>query len=191
MEAQEPSSVPSASDQAALDAMVERTYASIKRIAARMPGVRPGTSVSPTVVANETYLKFLRSRNSQDLAHREVIGLFVQLMKQILVDLARRRNTQKRGGWQRPDPIGSGIAEKLQDPKTGTFSPEDVLTVRGAIEKLRITNQRLAEIVEGRFYLGLTVDELARLQGVSVSTVEREISGAMQFLREAMRKGNA
>jgi hypothetical protein len=95
MEDQLPTSAPSDSDQAALDAMVERTYEKIKRIAARMPGVKSGTSVSPTVVANETYLKFLHSKNSRELAHREVIGIFVRLMKQVLVDLARRRSTKR------------------------------------------------------------------------------------------------
>jgi RNA polymerase sigma factor (TIGR02999 family) len=186
MEDQLPTSAQSDSDQAALDAMVERTYEKTKRIAARMPGVKSGTSVSPTVVANETYLKFLHSKNSRELAHREVIGIFVRLMKQVLVDLARRRSTKRRGGWQRPDAITSDIADRLGDAKPGAFTAEDVLTVRDAIEKLRISNHRLAEIVEARFYLGLTVDELAKLLGVSVSTAEREISAAMQFLREAI-----
>jgi RNA polymerase sigma factor (TIGR02999 family) len=191
MEDQEPASVPSDPAQAALDAMVERTYGRVKQIAARMPGVKSGTSISPTVVANETYLKFLRSKNSRELAYREVIGLFVRLMKQILVDLARRRSTEKRGGWQRPAAIGSEIADKLEDPKAGTFCPEDILTVRDAIEKLRITNHRLAEIVEARFYLGLTVDELAKLLEVSVSTVERELGKAFSFLREVIPKRHA
>src|ERR1700749_4651872 len=61
---QEIAELTSPSDQAALDDLVERTYGKVKQIAARMPGVAPGTSVSPTVLANETYLKFLRSRNS-------------------------------------------------------------------------------------------------------------------------------
>lgn len=191
MEKEEPPSIPFDPDQAVLDAMVERTYARIKQIAARMPGVKSGTSVSPTVVANETYLKFLRSKNSRELAHREVIGLFVRLMKQILADLARRRSAKKRGCWQRPEALGSEIADRIEDPRTGTLSPEDLLTLRDAIEKLRITNQRLAEIVEGRFYLGLTVDELAKMLGVSGSTVEREISKAMSFLRDAMQKQDA
>jgi RNA polymerase sigma factor (TIGR02999 family) len=191
MEDQEPESVPSDSDQAALDAMVERTYARIKQIAARMPGVKPGTSISPTVVVNETYLKFLRSKNSRELAHREVMGLFVRLMEEILVELARRRSAQKRGGGQRPAALGSEIAEALADPKTRKASPEDVLTVRDAIKKLRITNSRWAEIIEQRHYLGLTVDEVATLLSVSVSTVEREYKEAMGFLRRAIDPRNA
>jgi RNA polymerase sigma factor (TIGR02999 family) len=180
-----PSSIPSESDKAALDAMVERTYARIKQIAARMPGVKPGTSVTPTVVANETFLKFLRSKNSREFVHREVIGLFVDLMKEILADLARRRTAQKRGSGQRPAPLASEIAETLADPKR-RWSPEDVLAVRDSIDKLRITNNRWAEIVERRHYLGLTMDELAKLLGVSVSTVEREYKDAMKFLRQAI-----
>lgn len=191
MEDQEPVSVGSRFDQAALDAMVERTYAKIKRIAARMPGVRPGTSVSPTVVANETYLKFLCSKNSRELAHREVMGLFVRLMEEILVELARRRSAQKRGGGNPPAPLETEIAETLADPKTRRISPEDVLTVRDAIQKLRITNNRWAEIVERRYYLGLTTEELAELLDVSVSTVEREYKEAMKFLSQAIGKGKA
>lgn len=188
MEEQEPASVPSRAHQAALDAMVERTYAKIKQIAARMPGVRPGTSVSPTVVANETYLKFLRSKNSRELVHGEVIGLFVRIMKEILVELARRRGAQKRGSGNRPAPLASEIAETLADPKTRKKSPEDVLTVRDAIEKLRITNSRWAEIVERRYYLGLTTEELAQLLSVSVATVEREYKEALKFLSRVVGK---
>lgn len=186
MEDQKTLGKPPGTDRAVLDAMVERTYTRIKQIAARMPGVRPGTSVSPTVVANETYLKFMRSKNSPELAHREVIGLFVRLMEEILVELARRRNAQKRGRGQRPAALASDIADTLADPKTRKSSPESVLTVREAIQKLRITNYRWAEIVEGRYYLGLTTEELAKLLAVSVSTVEREYKEAMKFLSSAI-----
>lgn len=186
MEDQKPASAPSRADHVALDAMVERTYTKIKQIAARMPGVRPGTSVSPTVVANETYLKFLRSKNSRELAHQEVIGLFVRIMEEILVELARRRSAQKRGSGNRPVPLVSEITETLADPKTRRNSPEDVLTVRDAIEKLRITNNRWAEIVERRYYLGLTTEELAKLLAVSVSTVEREYKEALKFLSQVV-----
>jgi RNA polymerase sigma factor (TIGR02999 family) len=185
---QESGSVTSRADQAALDAMVERTYARVKQIAARMPGVRAGTSVSPTVVANETYLKFLRSRNSRELAHREVIGLFVRIMKEILVELARRSSAQKRGSGKRPAPLASEIAETLADPKTRKSSPEDVLIVRDAIDKLRITNIRWGEIVEGRYYLGLTTEELAKLLAVSVATVERDYKEALKFLSQVLGK---
>jgi RNA polymerase sigma factor (TIGR02999 family) len=180
------SSVPSDSEQAALDALVERTYTRVKQIAARMPGVKSGTSVSPTVVTNETYLKFLRSKNSGELAHREVIGLFVRLMEEILVELARRRNAQKRGSGNRPAALASEIAETVVDPKTRKSSSEEVLTVRDAIQKLRISNCRSAEIVEGRYYLGLTMEEMAKLLAVSVSTVEREYKDAMKFLRQVI-----
>jgi RNA polymerase sigma factor (TIGR02999 family) len=191
MEGQGLSNSPLNSDQVALDTMVERTYSRIKQIAARMPGVKPGTSVSPTVVANETYLKFLRSKNSHKLAHQEIIGLFVRLMEEILVDLARRRSAQKRGSGQRPAALSSEIAAKLADPKTRSASPEDVLTVRDAIQKLRITNSRWAEIVERRYYLGLTMEELSKLLTVSVSTLEREHKEAMKFLTQAIGKREA
>jgi RNA polymerase sigma factor (TIGR02999 family) len=188
VEDQKSGSMPSRADQAALEAMVERTYGKIKQIAARMPGVRPGTSVSPTVVANETYLKFLRSKNSRELAHREVIGIFVRIMKEILVELARRSSAQKRGSGTRPAPLASEIAETLADPKTRKYSPEDLLTVRDAIEKLRITNGRWAEIVEGRYYLGLTTEELAKLLALSVATVERDYKEALKFLSQVVGK---
>ena len=191
MEDQEPATAPSDSHQAALDAMVERTYLRIKQIAARMPGVKPGTSISPTVVANETYLKFLRSKNSRELAHREVMGLFVRLMEEILVELARRRTAQKRGSGNRPAALTTAAAEALADPKTRKSSLEDVLAVKDAMQKLRISNSRWAEIVEGRYYLGLTVDELAKLLAVSVSTVEREYKEAMKSLSQLMGKQQA
>lgn len=188
MKDHEPANGTSCADQAALDAMVERTYAKIKQIAARMPGVRPGTSVSPTVVANETYLKFLRSKNSREMVHREVIGLFVRIMKEILVELARRSSAQKRGSGNRPAQLGNEIAETVADPKTRKNSTEDVLTVRDAIEKLRITNSRWAENVEGRYYLGLTTEELAKLLAVSIATVERDYKEALKFLSQVLNK---
>lgn len=188
MENEEPSNLPPDSS-GALDALVERTYQKVKSIAARMPGVRPGASISPTVVANETYLKFLRSRNSQELAHREVMGLFVGLMKEILVDLVRRRKAQKRGGGQQHELVDD-LAERLSDPKTASLSPEDILALRDSIDRLRIVNQRQAEIIEGRFYLGLTLGELAGLFEISVATIERECCAALAFLHAALRKTN-
>jgi RNA polymerase sigma factor (TIGR02999 family) len=179
------------SEQTALDEMVTRTYAKIKQIAARMPGVAPGTSVSPTVVANETYMKFLRSKNSKELAHREVIGIFVRLMEEILVDLARRRNAHKRGGGQRPAALDEKIAENLADPKTRRTRHDDVHVVRDAIQKLRISNCRWAEIVEGRFYLGLTTQELAKLLKISVTSVERDYKSAIGFLSQIIGKQSA
>jgi RNA polymerase sigma factor (sigma-70 family) len=112
-------------------------------------------------------------------------------MEEILVELARRRNAQKRGSGNRPAVLASEIAETVADPKTRKNSAEEVLIVRDAIQKLRISNCRWAEIVEGRYYLGLTMEEIAKLLAVSVSTVEREYKDAMKFLRGVIDKQEA
>ena len=173
-------------DRKALDELVERLYAKLRPLAARVRWREPNASLNATALVQEAYLKLL---NSKDLAlkpHDEVLAIFAHVMRQIMVDAARRKRTQKRGAGA-VVPMTTEHQDGAAAPHTEDISPEDVLTLEGALNELRISNQRQADIMERRHYLGLTVDETALVLGVSKTTVEREERSARKFLQERIR----
>jgi len=168
-------------EKQAFDELVTRIYAKLKPLAAR---VRWGSNetMSPTVLLHEAYLRLLNSKGLATRPHEEVIGIFVTVMKQIMVDQARRKKTRKRGSGgvisltSRDEPDSHVTLSK--EP----VAMEDILTLEAGIEEMRANSPRRADIIERRFYLGLTAEETAISLRVSKTTVEREDREARNFL---------
>ncbi len=163
-------------DSAALDLLMETVHAELRRIAGGLfRAERPGHTLQPTAIVNEVYLKLSRQRQVSWANRAEFFAVAARLMRRVLVDHARRRNTAKRGG---------NVALVALDETLGfpTGLTPDVLTLDGALLDLERRSTRQSRIVELRVLVGLTLEEIASVEGISRSTVLREWRAARLFV---------
>jgi len=163
-------------DDAALEQIIPIVYRELKRIAHRyMAGERQGHTLQTTALVNEAYLKLVDSRkvNWQNRAH--FFAISAQLMRRILVDFARSRGYQKRGGGAQPVSLDE---ECLATQQRG----RNVLALDDALTALAEVDPRKSKVVELRFFGGLSVEETAELLKVSPDTVLRDWRMAKAWL---------
>ena len=163
-------------DNVALDQMIPLIYSELKGIAHRyMAGERRGHPLQTTALVNEAYLKLIDSRqvNWQNRAH--FFAISAQLMRRILVDFARARGYQKRGG---------GAHEiTLHDEFMGAHQRgREVLALDDALTALAEVDPRKSKVVELRFFGGLSVEETAEVLKVCPDTVLRDWRMAKAYL---------
>ena len=142
-------------------------------------------SWQPTQLLNEAYLRLVNCQQVtwQDRAH--FFRLAAKKMREILVDYARKKRLKKMGGGNvRIVPIEE--ATQIQSKGTDTV---DLIVLDAALEQLEALDPRKSEIVEMRFFAGLTVDEIAETLGVAVSTVHRDLHLAKVWLFRAIHNG--
>lgn len=163
------------------DALFERLYEELRGLAhARLSGHRPGATLDTTGLVHEAYLRLVdRSRvTANDRAH--FLALASRAMRFVLLDRARARVRQKRGGPRTDLPLDE--VQVAADEKA-----VDLLVLDGALSGLRAHSERLADVVEYRFFGGLTYDEMAEATGRSVATVERDWVRARTWLYRALQ----
>ncbi len=166
----------SAGDEQALAKLTPLVYEQLHRVAQRyMAGQRPDHTLQTTALVNEVYLRLVDCGqvNWQDRAH--FFAVSSQLMRRILVDFARARGYQKRGGG-RPHISLEDAPSVGQEPDANLLALDDALTALAAMD------QRKSKVVELRFFGGLSVDEVAAVLGVSSDTVLRDWSFARAWL---------
>jgi RNA polymerase sigma factor (TIGR02999 family) len=150
-------------------------YDELKRIAHRhLNDVGPCDTLSTTELVHEAYLKLSQTSDKWDnRAH--FFGAASRAMRQVLVDFARKRNATKRGGEQERVTLqSSDAALELQ--------LDEMLALDTALDRLNAVDQRLREVVELRFFGGLSETEIAAFLGVTSRTVERDWVKARLFL---------
>jgi RNA polymerase sigma factor (TIGR02999 family) len=163
--------------------LLPKVYTELRRLAAALTGqLPPGQTLTPTALVHEAYLKLVGDRDPGWEGRRHLFGAAARAMRQILVEQARRKGSRKRGGDGRRLELTEGLAV-IEPPAA------DVLALDEAIQQLQAEYPRLAEIVELRYYTGLSVEETAGVVGQSVSTVTREWRFARAWL--AGRLGEA
>jgi RNA polymerase sigma factor (TIGR02999 family) len=182
---QDSDAIPKPMDRRSFNELTERLYTRLKPLAARIRWSPESATLSPTVLLHEAYLRLLRSEQTT-APDDEIIGRFAHVMKQIMVEAARRKRSQKRGAGGIV-PLKDGDSQVLGLREEEPLPYEDVLALDAAEAELRRSDPRQAAIIERRFYLGLTVDETARLLGVSTTTVERGYREAKEFLQSRLR----
>lgn len=184
---QDLASAPNPMDRQTFNQLVETLYTKLKPLAARVRWVQGNSSLSATVLLHDAYLKLLQTKQFTAGSENAVIGMFANVMKQIIVDAARRKKAQKHGGGA-IFPLKDGDSQVLGLRADKEALPyEDLLALSVAQAELRAVNPRQAEIIDRRFYLGLTVGETAQLLGYSITTIEREYHQAKHFLRSRLR----
>lgn len=160
-------------------------YAELRRLAASMSArLPPGQTLQPTALVHEAYLKMVRDRDPGWGGKRHFFGAAARAMREILVDHARRKASRKRGGQSERVELAEGLA--LIEPPA-----DDVLALDAAIQALESEQPRLAEIVQLRYFTGLSVEETAVVVGRSESTVKREWRLARAWLAGQIRRDEA
>lgn len=163
-------------NKAALDKLMPIVYEELRRLARHyMRGQRPGHALQTTALVNEAYLKLIDSSRVQWQNRAHFFAISAQLMRRILVDFARSKNSLKRGGkFQQVDlneSMGIPIEEKT-----------DLVGLDEALSKLANLNARQSQIVELRYFGGLSEEEIAETLGISARTVRRDWSLARAWL---------
>ena len=165
-----------AGDDAAAEPLANAVYAQLRRIAASlMSAERRGHTLQPTQLAGEAYMSLVaqRDRNWQNRAH--FFAVAAQIMRRVLVDMARTRDRAKRGKGQ----LHVTLSEAADVPA----GPEiDLVALDDALKTLETLSPRQSRVVELRFFAGLSLEETAHVLDVSVGTVRRDWSLAQAWL---------
>jgi RNA polymerase sigma factor (TIGR02999 family) len=167
-------------DRAALDNLLPLVYAELKRLAhARMRGERDAHSLQTTALVNEAYLRLVDYRRVRARDRSHFFAIAAQAMRRILIERARARAAVKRddGGG----PLALDAAEGQADSRAG-----ELVALDEALTRLAAFDPRKAQVVELKYFGGLTNDETAAALEISGATVEREWSAARAWLRSAL-----
>jgi RNA polymerase sigma factor (TIGR02999 family) len=143
---------------------------------------RPGQTMQTTALVNEAYIRLVDYKEIcwQDRAH--FFAVAAQLMRRILVEKARSRNYEKRGG-------GNFRKVSLDEAADLSGGPTaDIVAIDDALKNLAAIDPRKSQIVELKFFGGLSIEETAEVMSISTATVERELRSAKAWLFRAISK---
>jgi len=155
-------------DESALERLVPLVYNELRRLAKRRVRLeRPDHTLQTTALINEAYLRLVDVRNVRWQNRAHFFALCARLMRRILVDYARTRHYAKRGGGAQPVSLE-------QSPAVSPAPSTDLVAVDDALKALTKIDDRKAQVVELRFFGGLTVEESAEVLKVSPETVRRD-----------------
>jgi RNA polymerase sigma factor (TIGR02999 family) len=164
-------------DQRALDRLTPLVYEELRHQAARyLRRERPGHTLQTTALINEAYLRLIDAKDVRWQSRAHFFAVAANLMRRVLVDHARRRDAEKRGGSQIRLTLDEGLA-------VARNSEVDLLAIDEALDRLAAIDAQQARVVELRFFSGLSVEETAAALGVSPKTVKRDWSVARAWLR--------
>jgi RNA polymerase sigma factor (TIGR02999 family) len=176
-----------AGDPKALDELLPLVYKELQRLAHfQLRKERPDHTLQSTALVNEAYLRLIGMHSPQWEGRSHFFAIAAQLMRQILVDYARRHHARKRGGQ----------AETLSLDDSGVFEQGkgrdiDVVALDDALKTLAKMDARKAQVVELRFFGGLNFEETAEVLKVSSITVQRDWSTARVWLHREMSRGRS
>ena len=167
-------------NQAALDRLAPLVHQELHRLARRcMSRERPGHTLQTTALVNEAYLRLVDQKQVRWQNRTHFFAIAAQLMRRILVDYARRRRYQKRGGGALQ--VSLAEAESLPHERA-----TDLVALDEALDRLAEIDPRKCQVVELRFFGGLNIEETAEVLKVSPTTVEREWVMAKAWLHRAV-----
>ena len=171
-------------DAAALEGLLPLGYAELHLLAQRlMRGERSDITLQPTALVAEAYLRLV----DMEVAWNDRVHFFAvaaNLMRRILVDEARRRQAQKRGGVERPLSLDELVAQGFELAQIGLDS--ELILLDQALSRLEELDPRKAKVIELRCFAGMTIEETAQVVGISHATVERDLKMAKAWLAKEM-----
>jgi RNA polymerase sigma-70 factor, ECF subfamily len=163
-------------DESVMDRLFPVVYEELRRIAHyHMAGERPGHTLGTTGLVHETYLKLVDQTRVQWRDRGHFFRVASWAMRRILVDYARTAHALRRGGGQAP--------VTLNEEQAGTERGATLVALDEALHRLAAVDKRLSQVVECRYFGGLTEEETAEALGVSARTVERDWIKARSWLR--------
>jgi RNA polymerase sigma-70 factor (ECF subfamily) len=167
-------------DKTALERLMPLVYQELRYLARRqMRRERSNHSLQPTELVNEAYLRLVQQRAAQWQHRAQFFAVAASIMRRILVDHARRSHYQKRGG--------GAVRMSLDEVDLVSAAPaEQIVALDGALEALEAVDQRKSQVVELRYFAGLSIEEIAHVLSVSPVTVKRDWALAKTWLYRHM-----
>ena len=171
-----------AGDQQAASKLMPIVYDELRRLAgAYMRRERPGQTIQPTALVHEAYLRLLKDKKQDWQGRTHFVAIAARSMRQILVERARAKATQKRGGARDRVTLDETVGKE--------YAPTvDLLAIDDALDRLAELDREQARIVELRFFGGLTIEETAEALDVSPATVKRGWTVAKAWLRREVQE---
>jgi len=168
-------------DAEALDRLVPLVYDELRRVArGHLRREAPGHSLQATALVHEVFLRLVDADRLTPMSRTHFFAISARLMRQILVDHARRKRADKRGGG------ATVISLDEVGPAAAQPSGVDVLALDEALDALSSFDARQCRVVEMRFFAGLNIPETADALGISTATVEREWAMAKAWLHQRL-----
>ena len=168
-------------DAAALDRLVPLVYDELRRVArGHLRREAPGHSLQATALVHEVFLRLVDADRMTPMSRTHFFAISARLMRQILVDHARRKRADKRGGG------ATVISLDEAAPEAAQTSGVNVLALDEALDALSSFDARQCRVVELRFFAGLNIPETADALGISTATVEREWAMAKAWLHQRL-----
>lgn len=164
------------------DALFSAAYQELRRLAGAIARSDPGATIDPTALVNEAWLKLAATPGLAPASPLHLRRIAGRAMRQVLVEAARRRHAEKRGG---PDAVMVTFDEGLDGVHAAV---SDVVALDAALDALAAVNPRQAAMIESRFFAGLDVAETATLLGVSEATILRDWRVARAWLADMLRR---
>jgi RNA polymerase sigma factor (TIGR02999 family) len=170
-----------AGDPTAPDQLLPLVYQELRKLAVvRMANEKPGQTLQPTALVHEAWLKIAGDGNEHFANRRHFFKAAAGAMQQILVDIARRKQRVKHGANQ--------IGDELHESRIAMAVPsEELLAVNDALESLALEDPLAAEVVQMRYFAGMTVQEIASALDLAPRTVDRHWAFARAWLKRTIR----
>jgi RNA polymerase sigma factor (TIGR02999 family) len=173
-----PASTPA--ERRSLDQLFNVTYEELRRLAAAVRRGDPSATLNPTALVNEAWLKMAKSAPTAVDSPLHFKRIAARAMRQLLIEAARRRHAGKRAGGELDVTLDPDIHDR-------TCAAGELLAIEAALERLESLNPRQAAMIEGRFFGGLEIGEIALLLNVSEATVLRDWRAARAWLARELR----
>ncbi len=170
-----------AGDPKAADQLLPLVYEELRKLAVvRMANEKPGQTLQPTALVHEAWLKIAGDGNEQFANRRHFFKAAAGAMQQILIDGARRKQRLKHGADQ--------AGEELHESRIAMTVPsEELLAVNDALAALALEDAQAAEVVQMRYFVGMTVPEIAAALDLAPRTVDRHWAFARAWLKRTIR----
>jgi RNA polymerase sigma factor (TIGR02999 family) len=175
--------MPLATDRESFDEQFSLVYEELRRLASGVLRQEQNGKLTPTTLVHEAWLKLAHSPEIADTSPLHFRRIAARAMRQVLVEAARRRHAAKR-----PDGALMVTFDESLPGIDNLASPRDILALDSALEELGKVSERQARLVEGRFFAGLEISELAVVLGISETTVSREWRSARAWLAVEIKR---
>lgn len=170
-----------AGDEGAAHRLLAYLYEDLRSVAGQVFGSRRELTIQPTALVHDAYLRLVKTSGGGWSDRKHFMRVAALAMRQVLTDYVRGRNAEKRGGGD----VGVALGEDLEE-SVAEVDCVDLVALHDALEKLRGLDARQAEIVELRFFSGLTVEEVASVMGLVERTVYRDWKMARSWFQREL-----
>lgn len=173
-------------DAQAADKLLPLIYEELRRLAARkMSHELPGQTLQATALVHEAYIRLVEARDQKWNSRGHFFSAAAEAMRRILVENARKKKSLKHGGNKQRVELGDTILLATQE-----ICPDDLLALNDALDKLSKDDPASGELVRLHYFAGLTLEQIAAIQGISRRTTVKRLVYARAWLHRETTKGN-